>query len=326
MTRRSLPTGAGPLRRRAFAFLQRQVPRFAVLLLFLFVARLIWRDTTAWSAPTFYLLPLPLYVLLFAGLWLLSWKQRKIQFIVCLIMAALLGWHWQRETKKLRRDLPASVADGPRVFLWNLGHTHEVPPALQELLGELAPDVVVLPESENLGASGFAEIAQRHPGFRAVELQSGVSCLVRGDFTPPQSRQLGDRVWVNLLTATFSRIPGEWRLCLTDIPPWPPLPRAKYLDAIRAAAGSGPRTIIAGDFNTPLDSAGFDSWREALHHGFADCAAWRGPLETWCFGVPVLTIDHIWMSRDLAPVRARKESRFGKDHSWLFVECGTAAP
>lgn len=297
-----------------------------VLLLLFFVVRHIWRDTTAWSAPTFYLLPLPLYVLCFALLGLLSWNRRPSHVLACLIIAAWLSWYWQREAKNLRRELPAGVTDGPRVFLWNLGHTHEVPPALHELLGELAPDVVVLPESENLGAAGFAEITQRHLGFRAVELQSGVSCLVRGDFTPPQSRQIGDRVWVNLLTATFSRISGEWRLCLSDIPPWPPLSRARYLDAIRAAAGNGPRTIIAGDLNTPLDSAGFDAWRETLHHGFADCAAWSGPLETWCYGVPVLTIDHIWMSRDLAPVRAQKKSRFGKDHSWLFVECGAAGP
>lgn len=91
-------------------------------------------------------------------------------------------------------------------------------------------------------------------------------------------------------------------------------------------AAGHPRTIIAGDFNTPLDASGFDSWRAKLNHGFADCAAWSGPLETWGFGVPVLAIDHIWMSPDLAPVAAQKGARLASDHSWLLVECGMPAP
>lgn len=314
------------LRKRLSTLARRAAPVIAGLLLVAMVLRRVWRDELVWTAPTFYALPLPVHVLGWIFLTTVWWKVNRRLRWLCVAAAVCPAVLWWMNTKSLRGEAVAASGEGPRVFLWNIGHVRAVPPALHELITELAPDAVVLAEAENLGAAGMAELMKQHDGFRAVELEDGVSCLVRGTFSPPSSRQLGWRVSVNVVTATFARLPGEYRLCLTDIPPFPPVPRTDYLDAIRKEAGEGKRTIIAADFNTPLDSAGFDAWRREYRHGFADCESWHGPLETWCFGVPVLAIDHIWMSQDLAPRSARKESRFGQDHSWLFVECGTAAP
>ena len=100
-------------------------------------------------------------------------------------------------------------------------------------------------------------------------------------------------------------------------------PRSTRGAHCRSSAGSPTghaRTIICGDFNTPLDAAAFDDWRPALRHGFADCPDWRGPLETWAFGLPVLTIDHIWLSPDLLPASAEKGSLLTRDHAWLVVD------
>lgn len=314
----SLPPVAGKLIGR----LRRLTPVFVGLLLLALVARYLWRDTRTWSAPASYAFPLPLHFAAWLMLALLHWGTGRRRAGMFLTAAVLTGVLWCMNTSRLRRDVEPARSDGPRVLLWNIGHTGKVPSSLHELMVELEPDAVVLAEAENLGAEGKAELTQRHAGFRIMECDHGVSCLVRGTMSLLQRAKLAERVSVSVLTATFERLPGEWRLCVTDIPPWPPVPRARHLDAIRAAAGAGPRTLIAGDFNTPLDSAGFDAWRRLYHHGLADCASWRGPLETWGFGVPVLAIDHVWMSRDLVPMGARKEARLASDHSWVFVQCG----
>jgi endonuclease/exonuclease/phosphatase (EEP) superfamily protein YafD len=310
---------------RLLTILRRMSPVVAALLLAALALRLIWRDMEVWSAPTFYALPLPLHIagwLCLGGLWSRSGRRRAW---LCLGMAAAGSLWWLASTRSLRREITGTWQQGPRIFFWNIGHARTVPAALHELIDELQPDAVALAESGELGAAGFGELTQRHPEFLAVELPDGVSCLVRGDLSPPSTQQLTWRVWVNVLNVTFSRLPGAWRLVLTDIDPWPPLPRDRLLNEIRAAAAVQSRTIIAGDFNTPLDAAGFDAWRGQFHHGFADCADWRGPLETWGYGVPVLAIDHIWMSLDLAPVRADKGTRACSDHSWLVVDCGAVA-
>lgn len=301
------------------------------------------RDWTRWLVPVAgYSIPAVLGVmgwyataavgaLVITALMVLDLKKPPPAVIVSRVPNRRLAWLcaagvvcssvlWWMNTARLRGESAAGPGDGPRVLWWNIGHTHKVPAALHELIRDLKPDMIGLAESENLEAEGFAELKKEHPGYQAVEFTQGVSCLVLGSFPAPVSRKLAPRVAVNLVTASFTRLPGEWKLCLTDIPPVPPFPRAEYLDEIRHLAGNGPRTIIAADFNTPLDSAGFDAWRENYHHGFADCAAWKGPLETWGFGIPILAIDHIWMSHDFSPRAARKEVRLFQDHSWLFVE------
>jgi len=301
-------------------------PLLAGLLLAALVLRRLFRDEYPWSAPTFYALPLPLHVAGWLVLVLIWWKMNRRLAWMCVagvICSALLWW---MNTKSLRGEVTADTGDGPRVFFWNIGHVHTVPADLHELITELDPDVIGLAEAENLGPAGFAELVKQHEGFQFVELPDGVACLVKGTLSAPASKTLASRLSVSILNATLTRLPREWRLCLTDIPPWPPLPRTDYLDSIRHEAGHDARTIVLGDFNTPLDAAGFDAWHEDYHHAFADCADWSGPLETWGFGIPVLAIDQIWMSRDYAPRTARKGPRWGQDHSWLFVECGPAAP
>ena len=300
--------------------LRRLAPYGALLLMLALIMRYLWRDEFTWSAPTFYALPLPLHIagwLILGSLW---WKPARRLSWMCAAGVVFSAVLWWMNTTRLRGESAAGDGDGPRVLWWNIGHTHKVPAALHELIRELKPDVIGLAEAENLGAGGFGELKKEHPGYQHAEFNQGVACLVLGSFPAPASRELAPRVTVNVATLTLTRLPGEWKLCLTDIPPAPPFPRTEYLDDIRRLAGNGPRTIIAADFNTPLDSAGFDAWREEYHHGLADCTGWRGPLETWGFGIPVLSIDHIWMSRDFSPRTARKEARLFQDHSWLFVE------
>ena len=310
--------------RKLLHFLRRLAPFGAGVLMLALVMRYLWRDEYVWSAPTFYALPLPMHLAGWIFLALLWWRPaRRLAWLSVggALGAAVL---WAMNSSRLRGESVAGAGDGPRVLFWNIGHVHSVPGALHELITELKPDMIGLAEAENLGAAGFAELTQQHPGYQAYESDDGVAVMVLGTVTSAVPRRLGWRTAVTVVPAVFSRLPGEWKICLTDIPPLPPLPRTEYLDDIRRAAGEGPRTIIAADFNTPLDASGFDAWRESYHHGFADCADWHGTLETWCYGLPILTIDHIWMSRDYAPRAARKAPRFGQDHSWLFVEWAPA--
>ena len=69
---------------------------------------------------------------------------------------------WAAALHSLRREFPGVTQQGPRVFFWNIAHTHTVPAALHELITELDPDAVVLAESEQLGAARFAELTKRH--------------------------------------------------------------------------------------------------------------------------------------------------------------------
>ena len=66
------------------------------------------------------------------------------------------------------------------------------------------------------------------------------------------------------------------------------------VDACRAAADEGrPFDVVAGDFNTPGRSLGFDAL-EAQRYSLASrsSAGWRGTFPSW---LPIYDIDHVWV-------------------------------
>jgi endonuclease/exonuclease/phosphatase family metal-dependent hydrolase len=66
-------------------------------------------------------------------------------------------------------------------------------------------------------------------------------------------------------------------------------------DACRAANEQGrPFDIVAGDFNTPSRSLGFDAF-EAQGYSLASRSSggWRGTFPSW---LPIYDIDHVWVS------------------------------
>jgi endonuclease/exonuclease/phosphatase family metal-dependent hydrolase len=81
---------------------------------------------------------------------------------------------------------------------------------------------------------------------------------------------------------------------------------------ILSAAGDDPRAIIVGDFNTPPESVWFREWRT---RGFtlANDGPRRGFRETWAYGLPLLTLDHIWLASGWKVLRC-DHRRLGSDH------------
>jgi endonuclease/exonuclease/phosphatase (EEP) superfamily protein YafD len=70
---------------------------------------------------------------------------------------------------------------------------------------------------------------------------------------------------------------------------------------------------MLGDFNTPPGARGFDAWKSRFT--LANEAQARGFLETWCYGLPALTIDQLWLSPDLEAVSAEPTQTWRSDHA-----------
>jgi len=65
-------------------------------------------------------------------------------------------------------------------------------------------------------------------------------------------------------------------------------------DACRAAAGEGrPFDVVAGDFNTPSRSLGFDALAgQGYSLASRSSGGWRGTFPSW---LPIYDIDHVWL-------------------------------
>ena len=76
--------------------------------------------------------------------------------------------------------------------------------------------------------------------------------------------------------------------------------------------------IVLGDFNTPIDSIYFERLRELLHDAFE--TAGSGYAATWPMVAPVLSLDHIWLSRHFRVVRCEHRTSLYSDHRAVVVD------
>ena len=74
-------------------------------------------------------------------------------------------------------------------------------------------------------------------------------------------------------------------------------------------------TIILGDFNLPFESKYFKSIKQNFNHAFNEKG--NGFRETWFWNFPLLSLDHIWVSKDLKILKTQKINTFKSDHSMI---------
>ncbi len=228
-----------------------------------------------------------------------------------------------------------------RVVTWNVGGgaTRD---ALDELMTVDAPDVIVLQESSR-------HVLEATPGWHR-HADGGMSVLSRFAILGVSARDRKD-VWRMAgsgaivrytldtplgrvdLTSVHLETPREGLESILRFGPG----AASELEAKNAQrlvevllarewvdGSTSPLRLVAGDFNTPVESYLFrDHWQ-----GYRDCHTAAG----WGFGFTKHTrrigtrIDHVLTGPGLECVSARVGTSRGGDHSPLVVEIRLAAP
>jgi len=136
--------------------------------------------------------------------------------------------------------------------------------------------------------------------------------LTRGRITERHTRRVAEdsscaEVWIE--------IEGQrLRLLLVDAVVRPFADRGEVLGTVFDLARSSPEvpTIVMGDFNTPVDSAWFEGARRDFVHVFEE--AGHGLLATWPVPMPVLALDHVWVSLSTRVACARIGWTWASDH------------
>ena len=77
--------------------------------------------------------------------------------------------------------------------------------------------------------------------------------------------------------------------------------------------------IIAGDFNTPVDSINSARLKSAhLSNAFEECGV--GYRETWPVYFPILALDQVWTNSFIQCRKSWREASWNSDHRRVFVE------
>lgn len=181
-----------------------------------------------------------------------------------------------------------------RVLLWNVGRFVGGREAVLDAVRGYDADVIVLIEAVN-SADRATSIRAKFPEYRLLDLPQELFVLVRGKADGRTYLQASP--WSYLERWSVESRGSSFDVMAVDVCGNPKVDRRESLTNIaRAAFEAGDRPlIIAGDFNTPPGSFGFDLLKTRLKNAFL--ARGRGYGPTWPAPAPVLQLDQIWVSR-----------------------------
>jgi endonuclease/exonuclease/phosphatase family metal-dependent hydrolase len=148
--------------------------------------------------------------------------------------------------------------------------------------------------------------------------------ITSGEASCVESGELGRGGAYNVLTTDLNG--NTFTTILVDIDPNPIQSRRQAFAALTKVvqAHLEENLIVMGDFNTPIESFYFDSFRRDLVHSFESCGS--GFRATWPVPLPILTIDHLWVGRNVRLSRCQANWSHFSDHRSLTVDVGLGDP
>lgn len=286
------------------------------------LVRLTVKDRIPYIATVFYAAPQVLLVVLAVFLSLrlrrLGWKRSAVSLMLC---AALQFTVWRVASVGHERSAPPETA--LRIAFWNVsrgdfGYEH-----VARKINAFDADIVAVSEAVDVGQS--VEFWARHcPDFSAVPLSSGMTLLVRGTATMIEHDRAGAVCRWRIASVTCRGT--QMKVGIVDFTSNPLLFRKSGFEALQQvfAAYDDQPFLLAGDFNTPIESVFFDQLRECGANAFE--ASGEGVRETWPVFAPLLTLDQLWGNERIKWHRCRHLWSLRSDHRPVVAEFEIAAP
>lgn len=279
------------------------------------------RDRFDPLALVYYTTPWPMIAaglaVLAAHHWRLGNKHRVRRYVLltagAIFVWVALGWHSQPETAGVPHL---------RVVLWNVSRPDALLPRAAAWLRKQDADVIALAEAHPNDGSNLQRWQGEFLSYRIADLPANMLCLVRGEILDANSGSLdGNSSYGRLRVRVRGR---EFILVQADLMARPLASRRKPLAELADLLQRDLKQplIVLGDFNTPSDSAHFDRFRRSLTN--CATAAGKGFAETWPLPLPVLTLDQIWISPALRPLKFRAGGALLSDHRPVVAEIAFA--
>ena len=267
---------------------------------------LLCRGSDSWVVPAVIYYATPWFLRLLAALLALFMVRHwglVAMAVTCLFISAFEGWYSFQLAEP-----PPTLATSLQAAIYNSGRSLESKPKAWPVLAET--DITAVVESGDFTDDNWREFSAATPGMSWQKF-GGTMLGVRGQILSHESLGVEDLYKCYRCRVSLPKH-GEFTVIVVDIRSQPWLSREKSMAGILAAAKDDPKTIVLGDFNTPPESKWYGSWYGTLT--LANNSPHRGFRETWCYGIPLLTLDQIWHGKGWQ-ANWTEHSRHGSDHS-----------
>jgi endonuclease/exonuclease/phosphatase (EEP) superfamily protein YafD len=281
------------------------------------LVRVTVRDSSPVWAAIYYSLPLIVMAAALAAAsiaWLAIGRRRA--GAACMALAAAFASLWVVRSTYAKPCIPKP--GDVRVMLLNTARGHA---GWNEVARELPPfdvDVIGLVEAGGKGPARQQFWEENFPEHHVYLPGGGLAILTRGDLRRVSSRRLDG---ISRYAEAEIDLEGRLvRVILVDLDASPRFDRKRLIGAVFRAAEAQPDvpTIVMGDFNTPIDSLWFERVRKRYRHVFEEAGS--GMLVTWPMPLPLVAIDHVWVSDGIVPTCADLESHSMSDHRLMSAQ------
>ncbi|ULC59609.1 endonuclease/exonuclease/phosphatase family protein [Flaviramulus sp. BrNp1-15] len=253
-------------------------------------------DTSIW----FYLFPLPIIILIIVALSIFLGKKRKYNLIIAAILLSV--WLFRSFRISFPKDIKETDVE---VVFWNASRDNDFDIAITENNNSM-PDVLVLTETTNVD---FQNLQLKHPNIylykskRELEIFSKAPIQILSEETSTYKTTV-----IHFKTADIE-------FYAVDVSGSFDVPRAWELKYVNSIIKKKNNTIILGDFNVPYESLLLKEIKKNYNHFFSKKG--NGFRETWFWNLPILSLDHIWVSKDLEVINSKKINSKNSDHSMI---------
>ncbi|MEL0455158.1 endonuclease/exonuclease/phosphatase family protein [Flavobacteriaceae bacterium SZ-1-7] len=270
-----------------------------LVILLLLGIHFVVQEDSYWSSLYFYILPLP--VIIFIVLLLSSFlvKLRKYNLILAVVLLVI----WLGRSFKIHFPDKINDADVEIVF-WNASRENGFSEAFN--LNGGIPDVMVLSESSSLDLSA---LKKSYPDYYFYKSKEDLMVFSKNPIEDLKEESSRFRTYI-----LFFKTMGK-NICAIDVQGSSDVPRSWEFEFVNNQIKNEPNTIILGDFNVPYESKYLDSLKVNFNHAFNKKG--NGFRETWFWNLPLLSLDHIWVSKDLKILKTEKIGTFKSDHSMV---------
>lgn len=279
------------------------------------VLRLTLRDSIDLLAPLYYATPWP--VLAFLTLPLVWRVRRQPQMVFgSIVLTHVFLAMWIMED--WRTGQPSRELADLRVAHWNVSRPVGNFPSIVQRLREFDADILAVAEALPRTGEGAQRWREAFTDYSVQFVPGNLLCLVRGEVAVGESGWLGPHSYYSRFDV---RVKGrELYVLQVDISGVPAQSRREPLAKLAQITESlrDRPLIVLGDFNTPRHSVHLEALRKKMVNTFE--TAGLGSGETWPMPLPVLSLDQIWCSKNLVPVRNRHEVTFRSDHRAVVAD------
>ena len=296
------------------------------LLLVGLLIRLTIKDQLYGPSALYYALPwivLAGLALVAAAAWFQLQNRRWIALGFTLLAIPLALTHWQQQQVHNPSKTPS--CETITVLYWNLNRPDaSIIPAEVDAIQQLDPDLIVLGETNELSDMPEDFFRRQFSAYQVDEVAlPGMVLMAKGDILQQSGNLFYPRQ--RMIQATV-KIKGQTLAVYgVDLDASAFANKRKIMSVLMRTVAKQKEnvpSIIAGDFNLPLDSTHFETTRITHRHALE--TGYTGSIATWPVPTPVLAIDHIWASKDLRILEANKYPTGQSDHT--IITCTLQLP